>query len=113
VDRDDVAPVVARVLLERSHRGETLDVTGPQAVTWADVAAALPGAPAYEDVAPDAFAALLREQGLPEALVQGMLGVFADVRAGRFDLVSDAVRTVGGVEPRTLRDTFAPATAAG
>lgn len=106
VDRRDIAPLLARILLDASHRGETVDLTGPDLVSWKEIAGALPGAPRHEDVAPEAFAALLRDAGRPEPLIEGMLGVFADVRAGRMEPQTNAARAIGGVEPHTLLDTF-------
>jgi uncharacterized protein YbjT (DUF2867 family)/predicted SnoaL-like aldol condensation-catalyzing enzyme len=104
VDRRDLAPVITRILLDGSHRGTALDVTGPALLDWPAVAAAR--GLVHVDADPAGFADRLRERGAPAHFVEGVLGLFADVRAGRLAVVSDAVTDVGGVLPRTLRESL-------
>lgn len=102
VDRRDLAPVITRILLDATHRGTVLDVTGPALVDWPAVAAAR--GLVHVDADPALFAGRLRERGAPAHFVDGVLGLFADIRAGRLAVVSDAVTDVGGVLPRTLHE---------
>jgi len=110
VDVRDIAAVAAVVLTEPGHLGRTYTVTGPQAITHADIATALSlalGRPvAFRDATPEAFAAALAATGMPPWQVDGTLEDYAHYRRGEAALVSPAVRDVTGAAPRDI-DTFA------
>jgi uncharacterized protein YbjT (DUF2867 family)/predicted SnoaL-like aldol condensation-catalyzing enzyme len=105
VDHRDLAPVIARLLLDGSHRETAIDITGPALLDWPSIAAAL-GLP-FADADPSWFATELRRQGTPDHLVEGMSGLFADVRAQRLSVVTDAIADLGGVLPHTLDESRA------
>ncbi|WP_433303516.1 SDR family oxidoreductase [Actinoplanes sp. CA-030573] len=126
VDVRDVAAVAAGTLLEPGHAGRAYELTGPSAVTFAEVAAALAEATGR----PVRFADLTEEQarprfegaGLPDWLAAHLAGVFGLVRAGGFERATDRVRAITGRPARDIagfaRDhatafTPAPAPAAG
>ena len=75
VDTRDVAAVAAVALTEPGHAGAHYDVTGPQALSYADVAARLSAATgrrvSYADVPDDAARQGLLGAGLGEPLGQG------------------------------------------
>ncbi len=110
VDVRDIAAVAAVALTEPGHLGRTYTITGPQALTHSDIAAALSralGRPiAFHDVAPEVFAAALTATGMPPWQVEGTLGDYAHYRRGEAAMVSPAVRDVTGSAPRDI-DTFA------
>ena len=110
VDVRDIAAVAAVVLTEPGHLGRTYTLTGPQAITHADIATALSlalGRPvAFRDATPEAFAAALAATGMPPWQVDGTLEDYAHYRRGEAALVSPAVRDVTGAAPRDI-DTFA------
>jgi uncharacterized protein YbjT (DUF2867 family) len=109
VDVRDIAAVAAAVLTEPGHLGRTYTLTGPQAITHADIATALSLALgrsiAFRDATPEAFAAALAETGMPPWQVDGLLEDYAHYRRGEAALVSPAVRDVTGAAPRDI-DTF-------
>ncbi len=86
--------------------GDFDHLTGPQALSWAEVAQALSAATGkevrYQDVPPEAFGATLRGHGVPEFLVGALLSLYAVYRAGYAATVTDDVRCVTGSAPRTL-----------
>jgi uncharacterized protein YbjT (DUF2867 family) len=115
VDVRDIADVAAVALTEDGHEGATYTLTGPAALTHAQIAAALAGALGREitftDVPPQAFAEGL--QGiLPPWQVGGLLEDYAHYRRGEAAAVSPAVAEVTGRPPRDVtqfaRD-YAPA----
>lgn len=114
VSRTDCAAAAAVVLAGEGHAGRVYDVTGPEALSAEDLAriyADLSGRP-VEPVAID-----------DEQLVAAMVGESADghlafgarfvasfgraVREGWFAEVSDAVVTLTGRPPRSVRDVLA------
>lgn len=111
VDRDDIAAVATQCLVDAGHTQQAYDVTGPRLLSWQDVAtllAELRGHPiVYHNVAPQVFGDYLRAQGRPPAFIEGMLGLFADIRAHRMEQCTDTVRTIGKREPRHLRNILA------
>ncbi len=102
VTKEDCAEVAARVLLDGSHQGEILEVTGPDAVSDQDFAAAL--GVEYVPVGDDELAARLTGIGIPDRLA----GLWAEAgiqqRAGWFDVRTDVVRKITGRAPVSLRD---------
>ncbi len=109
VDVRDIAAVAAIALTEAGHEGATYTVTGPAAITHAQIAAALTSALgrdiSFIDVPPEAFADSL--QGiLPPWQVQGLLEDYAHYRRGEAAAVSPAVTQVTG-KPATDIQQFA------
>ncbi|MBF8184598.1 hypothetical protein ITP53_02320 [Nonomuraea sp. K274] len=111
ITRDDSAAVVAAVLAEGGCEGELLEVTGPEAVSDADVADALAqvtGRPIRCEQVSDAdLAAALSGRGLPEMYVRGWTGLGTYKRAGWFDVTTHAVERLTGREPTSIADYFA------
>lgn len=99
VDVRDIADVAAAVLTQAGHEGATYTLTGPAAVTHAEMAAALGAALGREitftDVPPEAFAESLRGV-LPPWQVEGLLEDYAHYRRGEAAMVSTAVAEVTG-----------------
>lgn len=110
VDVRDIATVAAAALTEPGHLGQTYTLTGPAALTHADIAAALShalGRPVtFSDAPPDAFAAAMASYGMPTWQVDGLLEDYAHYRRGEAAIISSAVRDVTGQAPRDI-DTFA------
>ena len=115
VDVRDIAAVAAVTLTEPGHEGATYTLTGPAAVTHAQIATALTDALGREvtftDVPPDAFADSLRGI-LPPWQVDGLLEDYAHYRRGEAAAVSPAVTEITGRPPTDVwqfaRD-YAPA----
>jgi uncharacterized protein YbjT (DUF2867 family) len=110
----DVAAVAAVLLTEPGHEGEVCDVTGPEALSYGDVAervAALGRPVSYVDVPDEAVAQALRGFGLRDWMVTALVELFADYRRSGTDgyaaQVSEAVQRLTGRAPRTLDELLA------
>ena len=113
IDPADVGEVGAAALVGEA-RDVVYELTGPEAITYADAAAAL-GLP-YVDAPPDAARAGMAAAGLPDWLVTHLDGVFAAIRAGELARVTDTVAEVLGRPARSFRAfarEFSPAMSAG
>jgi uncharacterized protein YbjT (DUF2867 family) len=116
VDTRDVALVAARVLTGEGHEGKSYVITGPEALSYHDVAAKLSEATgrrvAYVPVSPEEFRAGALAQGLPEWLAEALCLLNEAFASGASSAVTEVVREVGGREPRTFgqfaRDYAAP-----
>ena len=120
VDPRDVGTVGAVVLTTDGHEGRTYRLTGPQAVSYAEVAEALAAATGgpveYVDVPERAAREALAASGMPGWLVAHLVGVFRMVREDAFAAPADGVRDLTGREPRSVADfarDHAPAFRAG
>jgi len=110
VDTRDVAAVAAVVLTEPGHAGQSYDVTGPEALSYTDVAAALTRSIGrevqYVDVPDDAVRQALAGYGLDAWLVEALIGLYQDYRRSGADgyaaQVTDTVQRLTGRAPRTL-----------
>jgi uncharacterized protein YbjT (DUF2867 family) len=119
IDPRDVGAVAAAVLAGSGHDGRTYELTGPDAVSYGDVAAELSHATGthveYVDVPPRAARERLVASGMPDWLIVHLDGVFAKIRAGELAATTDSVALLTGRAPRTIadfvtdhRDAFAP-----
>ena len=110
VDTRDVAAVAAVALTERGHAGAHYDVTGPEALSYADVAARLSAATgrrvSYADVPDDAARQGLLGAGLDEWFAGALVGLYQDYRrsgtGGYAAQVTGTVQQLTGRPPRTL-----------
>ena len=110
VDTRDVAAVASVVLTEDGHAGAHYDITGPEALSYYDVASRLSSVWGreirYVDVADDAVRASLLGVGLDEWFVDALVGLYQDYRRSGTDgyasAVTDAVERLTGVPPRSL-----------
>lgn len=115
VDTRDVAAVAAVVLTEPGHAGAHYDVTGSEALSYADVAAKLTtamGRPITYVAAPDdAVRQALLGAGLNEWFANALVGLYQDYRRSGTDgyaaQVTDTVERLTGHEPRSLDDLLA------
>ena len=106
VDARDIAAVAAAALTEEGHAGRVYDITGPEALSFADAAAKLStaiGKPVrYVDVPPAAAREAMLGSGMPEWLVDDLLRLMDVFSAGLAAEVTTAVADVAKVEPRTF-----------
>jgi uncharacterized protein YbjT (DUF2867 family) len=110
VDTRDVAAVAAAVLTEPGHAGAHYDVTGPEALSYQDVAAKLTVALGreitYVDAPDDAVRDALLGLGLDEWFVGALIGLYQDYRSSGADgyaaQVSDTVERITGAPARSL-----------
>jgi uncharacterized protein YbjT (DUF2867 family) len=106
VDADDIADVAVAALCEPGHEGRTYELTGPRALTHAEVVAEIAratGRPArYVPIGLDAFAAGLVEQGVPPEVAGLLRHLFEEVLVEANAGVTGDVRAVLGREPRDV-----------
>lgn len=108
VDARDVAAVAAHVLTSDGHAGATYTVTGPEALTYGQVAERMSVALGREvrhvDTPPDAMRAGLLGAGVPEWVADGLAELGAAYRDGAGAVVTDEVHKATGRPARTLED---------
>jgi len=115
VDVGDIAEVAAIVLTTSGHEGKTYPLTGPEALTMAEVAAKLSAATGktirYVNVSPEDAKKARLAAGMPPFLVDALDELFAERRKGKESVVSSTVQTILG-RPATSFDEFAARNAA-
>jgi len=103
----DVGEVAAEVLAAPGHEGETYELTGPEALSTGDCAAALSAVTSREirhvDISDEAFRDGMTKAGAPPGLVDSLARYYALVKAGAFEMVTPAVADVLGRPARTFR----------
>lgn len=106
VDVRDNAAAAAAALTEPGHEGRIYDLTGPEALTHAEMAASLSGAlgrpVAFVDVPPEAMRGALLGAGLPPWQADGLVEDYAHYRRGEASAVSTGVRDATGRAPRAF-----------
>ena len=103
----DIAAVAAHVLAEEGrHDGKAYEVTGPQALGYADVAATfsrvLDRPVAYVDVPAVAAKQSMTQAGMPEWQADAINELSEEMKQGHFATVTDVVERVGKKTPVTL-----------
>jgi uncharacterized protein YbjT (DUF2867 family) len=98
------------------HDGATYLVTGPEAISYRQVAADLSAAIGYAAIPPEAAREALLGVGPPEFVVAQLLEVFAALRRGEQMVTTDTVQRLTGWAPQTFAtwaatyaDAFRPA----
>lgn len=109
IDARDVAAVAAAVLREGGrHAGKCYELTGPEALSYAGIAAELGAAAGhpvtYVDVTPAQARQAMLQRSIPEWLVDNILDLHACFRAGQWSDVKPAAREVAGRPARSFRD---------
>ena len=112
VDADDIAEVVVKVLLDPAYNSQTIEVTGPERLTFAEVAAAISqgiGRPInYQPISMEAFAGGMKAAGLPDDYIWLFSYLFREV-LGRDELqtVSHDVERVLGRKATSFKEFVA------
>lgn len=112
VDPRDVGTCAAAVLTEAGHDGRTYLVTGPQAITFADVAHELSSIAGrqvtYVDLPDEVAVRGLVQTGLPEPVARVIVSVFGALRDGAGEQVTDTVRALTGRPPADIAAFLGP-----
>jgi uncharacterized protein YbjT (DUF2867 family) len=110
VDARDVAAVAVAALTSDDHVGKTYTITGPEALSFQEVAQKLAAATGraltYQDVPLAAVQQEMVATGLPEWLVDVRMEFATALRDGYAAVVTDTVQAVTGQPARTF-DAFA------
>jgi uncharacterized protein YbjT (DUF2867 family) len=113
---DDVAAAAARVLTTDGHEGATYVLTGPEALSYADVAARFAAVFAWQvqyiDLPAEQARELWRARGLDPWEADGAIERFDWIRQGGADTVTDTVRELTGADPRPLHEWLSESRAA-
>src|SRR5207302_1706612 len=92
IDVADIADVAVLVLTTPGHAGQTYPLTGPDALSMADVAqhiSAAIGKPVrYVDVSPDDYLAANLSNGMPAYTAEALVELYTERRAGKESHVS-------------------------
>lgn len=108
IDVRDIAAVAAKALTEDGHQGKTYVITGPEALSYDDVARKLStalGRPVkYVNITPEDFKKSLLGWGIPEYMADGLNEFFAAIRAGYLAVVTNTVEEVAKRKPISFDD---------
>jgi len=107
IDARDIAAVAAKLLVDDSRTGEGFTLTGPEALSHAEVAAIISEATgktvAFADISPDELRPVLIGAGLPADYTELLLVLLSYIKAGYTATVTDAVEQITGAKPRTFK----------
>lgn len=108
VAADDIAAVATVALTEPGHEGQAYDVTGPEALTYYDVAAILSDVldwqVTYEEPSLLGFARFSRSQDRDWPFIAVMSVLYSTARIGLAGRVTDDVERVLGRPPQSFRE---------
>lgn len=108
IDVRDIAEVGALVLTEPGHEGRAYELTGSEALTYAEVAARLSAATGrsirYTDPSPLAFFRHMRARGISTGQILVMEAIYATARFGLAARVTPETAQLLGRPPRSFDD---------
>ena len=108
IDPRDVAAAAAAVITAEGHAGRTYVLTGPEAITYQNAAAAIAtatGRPVtFVDVSEKTARAAFEDAGLPDWLITHLENAFRVIREGGLEQTNDVVCALTGREPHTIVD---------
>jgi NAD(P)H dehydrogenase (quinone) len=111
VARDDIADAAVAVLLGDSGGGRGYDMTGPEALTLAEVAEELSGVAgrpiAYQEETIEEAYASRASYGAPDWEVDGWVSTYTAIANGDLERVSGDLEAVAGHPPMRLADFLA------
>lgn len=117
VDLEDVAEVAVRALTTPGHAGRTYELTGPELLSFHDVAAHLTRATGrtvvYEPVTAAEFVRRATADGMPAELSEAFADLFAAILDGRNESTTRDVVDVLGRPPTPFVDYVARTAATG
>lgn len=103
IDPRDVGAAAAAVLTSDGHAGRTYVLTGPEAITYGQVAAALSGvtgrAVEYVDLLADDAKRGMVQAGLPDFVAEQIVTIFALAQQGAAQEVTATVQSLTGRGP--------------
>ena len=115
IDVGDIAEVAATVLTSSGHEGKIYPITGPEALSMAEVAEKLSVATGkkiqYINIAPEQAKKAQLAAGVPPYTADALAELFAERRKGKEAQVSPVIQTIFGWRPTSF-DEFAMRNAA-
>jgi len=117
IDVDDIADVAIAALTEEGHEGEIYELTGPELLSFDQVATTLSEATGrqvtFQSIPHADFMTGMRGAGLPDELTELIDYLFTVVLDGRNESLADGVERALGRPPRRFADYARRATAEG
>jgi uncharacterized protein YbjT (DUF2867 family) len=106
IDVRDVATAAAKTLTQPGHAGNTYELNGPEALTYAGVAEKISRACGrkvqYVDISAEQQKKSMLDQGMPEWLVTALLDLQAYYTGGKGGEASDVLASLLGRSPTTM-----------
>jgi uncharacterized protein YbjT (DUF2867 family) len=106
IDPRDVGAAAAAVLTTAGHEGRTYVLSGPEAITYGQVAAVLSAATArsveFVALSDEEATDALIQAGLPAFGAEQVVAIFAQARSGAAEQVTATVESLTGAPPRDV-----------
>jgi len=103
VDVRDIAAVAVKVLTGPGHEGQVYEISGPEPLSYADVAATLTRvlgkAVRYVDVPPEAARDSMLQAGMPAWNADAVTELYGAFATGQFGYTTDVVERIIGQPP--------------
>jgi NAD(P)H dehydrogenase (quinone) len=110
ISRSDCATAAVAVLTSSGHEGRTYEITGPEALSQADIARLLTDVTGRAvKLVPTGDRRLswgLARLGTPKSVARAIVDLGIATREGFFDVVDPAFEQITGRRPRTVRDVL-------
>lgn len=110
IDTRDIAAMAVKALTERGHEGKVYTISGPEALSYGELARTMSDATGrefvYEDMSPEAYREQQRAAGDEAWYIDLVLQLYANIRAGRYAHLTDEFEQVMG-RPATTFAQFA------
>jgi NAD(P)H dehydrogenase (quinone) len=110
ISRTDCAAAAAAILTRDGHDSQTYEITGPEALSQADIARLLSEVTGRQVTVVRAGDRRLRwglsRLGTPKPIAQAIVDLGVATREGYFDVVDDAFQRIVGRRPQRLRDVL-------
>lgn len=108
IDVRDIADVAAKVVMEEGHDGAIYSLTGPESISFHDVARELSEALEreilYLPIAPEAVESNMKQMGAGDWMSKAMKDYSEAYASGWGDFVTEDVEKVLGRKPRSIRE---------
>ncbi|MDJ0834602.1 MAG: NmrA family NAD(P)-binding protein [Gammaproteobacteria bacterium] len=109
IDIDDIAEIVVASLTDARHSGQLYEVTGPELISFADIAAKfskhLNRKINFESISIPEFQSRLTQAGVPQGAIEALTYLFGEVLDGRSESTTDGVQRALG-RPATSFDEY-------
>jgi uncharacterized protein YbjT (DUF2867 family) len=103
IHSDDIAAVATEALTTREYDGKSLPITGPEALSYAEMAAKIGAAigkrVGFEAISEEQVRQRMTESGDSEEMIVAHLSIYRAIREGRLAAVTDNVECVLGCKP--------------
>jgi uncharacterized protein YbjT (DUF2867 family) len=104
---DDVAAVATKVLLTEQHKGESLHITGPEAMSYSEMTAAIGAvigkALRFECISAVEVQKRLVARGIQITEAEALVSLWCAIREGYLASVTDRVNQILGEKPITFQ----------